>query len=150
MKHENNMSKTLPSRDLVPANETTGDMASWTLSIPAQLKRTGMEKKMLIDRVSTDKAKPDANLIKLVVKAFSLKDKFIHNDGKDIKTIADGENMTGSYFTRLIRFNFLAPDIIQAILLGYQPLTLDAATLLRYSSKLPLDWKEQRAVLGFK
>ena len=54
--------------------------------IPAQLKRTGMEKKMLIDHVSPVKAKPDANLIKLVVKAFSLKDKFIHNNGKDFKT----------------------------------------------------------------
>ena len=54
--------------------------------IPAQLKRTGMEKKMLIDHVSPVKAKPDANLIKLVVKAFSLKDKFIDNNGKDIKT----------------------------------------------------------------
>ena len=70
--------------------------------------------------------------------------------GEDIKTIAERENLTGSYFTRLIRINFLAPDIIQAILLGIQPPTLDAATLLRYSSKLPLDWKEQRAVLGFK
>ncbi len=105
---------------------------------------------MLIDHVSPDKAKPDASLIKLIVKAFSLKDKFIHNHGEDIKTIAERENLTGSYFTRLIRINFLAPDIIQAILLGVQPPTLDAATLLRYSSKLPLDWKEQRAVLGFK
>ena len=109
-----------------------------------------MENKMLIDHASTNKAKPDVNLIKLVVKAFSLKDKFIHNHGEDIKTIAERETQTGSYFTRLIRINFLAPDIIQAILLGVQPPTLDAATLLRYSSKLPLDWKEQRAVLGFK
>jgi len=80
--------------------------------------RTGMKKKMLIDDAPTDKAKPDANLFKLVVKAFSLKDKFIHNRGEDIKTIAKRENLTGSYFTRLIRINFLASDIIQAILLG--------------------------------
>jgi len=69
-----------------------------------------------------------------------MKEQFIHNQGEDIKIIAACENLTGSYFTCLIRINFLAPDIIQTILLGVQPPTLNSATLLRHSSKLPLDW----------
>ena len=56
--------------------------------------------------------------------------------------------MSPSYFTRLVRFSYLAPDIIQAILDGRQPRDLTADKLLALS-RLPLTWHEQRRVLGF-
>nr|WP_047169421.1 DUF2924 domain-containing protein [Sphingomonas sp. Y57] len=43
---------------------------------------------------------------------------------------------------------FLAPDIVTAILEGRQPIELNTRTLLR-TSELPIEWKEQRKVLGF-
>jgi hypothetical protein len=51
-----------------------------------------------------------------------------------------------SYFTRLVRFSYLAPDIAQAILDGRQPRDLTVDKLL---ARLPLAWHEQRSVLGF-
>jgi len=43
---------------------------------------------------------------------------------------------------------FLAPDIVEAILAGTQPADLTTQTLIRRTD-LPLNWAEQRALLGF-
>ena len=56
--------------------------------------------------------------------------------------------MSSSYFTRLVRLSYLAPDITQAILKGRQPRDLTAEQLLAHS-RLPLAWQEQRTLLGF-
>ena len=57
------------------------------------------------------------------------------------------EGVSPSYFTRLVRLSYLAPDITQAILDGRQPCDLTADKLLAHS-RLPLSWHEQRMVLG--
>ena len=49
---------------------------------------------------------------------------------------------------RLARFAFLAPDIVATILEGRQPDSLAARQLARMP-ELPLDWSEQRRILGF-
>ena len=56
--------------------------------------------------------------------------------------------VTDSYFSRVVRLAYLAPDITAAILDGRQPATLNAAWLAQ-TSELPLAWSEQRKVLGF-
>ena len=53
-----------------------------------------------------------------------------------------------SYFTRLVRLTYLAPDITQAILDGRQPRDLTPEKLLDHSC-LPLAWHDQRIVRGF-
>jgi hypothetical protein len=50
-------------------------------------------------------------------------------------------------FARLVRLNYLAPDIVAAILDGEQPKGLTRKKLLTFD--LPIDWKLQRALLGF-
>ena len=47
---------------------------------------------------------------------------------------------------RVMPLAFLAPDIVQAIYEGRQPLGLKVKAL---SANLPLDWVEQRRALGF-
>jgi hypothetical protein len=58
------------------------------------------------------------------------------------------EKITASYATRLVRLTFLAPDIVAAILAGKQPAGLTANKLMA-DTRLPLDWRDQRAALGF-
>ena len=48
---------------------------------------------------------------------------------------------------RLLRLNYLAPDIVAAILDGEQPSSLTRKMLLY--GELPLDWALQRRMLGF-
>ena len=54
--------------------------------------------------------------------------------------------MNESYVCRVLRLTLLAPDIVEAILDGRQPKTLDLKNLLE---PLPLRWDIQRKQLGF-
>ena len=55
---------------------------------------------------------------------------------------------SASYFTRVLRIAYLAPDIIEAIIARRQPPELTANKLVRVKN-LPIDWAGQREALGF-
>ena len=93
-------------------------------------------------------AKPDARLIKLLVRARRFNATLVGSDDVPFVALAKREGVSPSYFTRVVRLSYLAPDITQAILDGGQPRDLTADKLLAHS-RLPLGWHEQRAVLGF-
>jgi site-specific DNA recombinase len=119
------------------------------MSIPVRLRRSGRAITMLID--GTDPfatAKPDARLVKLLIKARQFNAILLESDGVPFAALAKRQGVSPSYFTRLVRLSYLAPDITQAILDGRQPCDLTADKLLVHS-RLPLGWHEQRAVLGF-
>jgi len=119
------------------------------LSMPVRLSRCGRAITMLIDgtdRLAT--AKPDARLIKLLIRARRFNAALVGSGGTPFAALAKREGVSPSYFTRLVRLSYLAPDITQAILDGRQPRGLTADKLLAHS-RLPLAWHEQRIVLGF-
>ena len=119
------------------------------LSVAIELRRSGREIKMRID--GTDPfatAKPDARLVKLLIRARRFNATLVDSDGVPFATLAKREGVSPSYFTRLVRLSYLAPDITHAILEGCQPRDLTADKLLAHS-RLPLTWHEQRTVLGF-
>jgi len=58
------------------------------------------------------------------------------------------EGYVSSYGSRLLRLAFLAPDIVLTIFEGRQPKELSTSRLIAMTD-LPLDWVEQRQVLGF-
>jgi len=72
----------------------------------------------------------------------------LSSDGVPFAALAKREGVSPSYFTRLVRLSYLAPDITQAILDGRQPRDLTGDKLLAHS-RLPLAWHQQRTVLGF-
>src|SRR5262249_1642933 len=72
----------------------------------------------------------------------------VRNDGVPFTALAEREGVSRSYFTRLVRLSYLAPDIVQAILDGRQPRDLTPDKLLAHS-RLPIGWHEQRTALGF-
>ena len=94
-------------------------------------------------------AKPDPRLVKLLTRARRFHATLLDGgDGVPFAALAKREGVSPSYFTRLVRLSYLAPDITQAILDGRQPCDLTTAKLLAHS-RLPLTWREQRRVLGF-
>ena len=93
-------------------------------------------------------ATPDARLIKLLIRAHRFNATLVDSDGVPFAALAKCEGVSPSYFTRLVRLGYLAPDITQAILDGRQPRHLTADKLLAHS-RLSLTWHEQRRVLGF-
>src|SRR5207237_5199048 len=72
----------------------------------------------------------------------------VARDDVPFAALAKREGVSPSYFTRIVRLSYLAPDITQAILDGHQPRDLTAEKLLEHS-RLPLAWHDQRTALGF-
>ncbi len=63
-----------------------------------------------------------------------------------MKELAKQEKVTQRYIAHLIKLAFLAPDIMKAIIKGDIPSTL---SLDRLKKGIPIDWNEQRKILGF-
>jgi hypothetical protein len=68
-------------------------------------------------------------------------------EGKTISQLASDARVHRSYFTRVLRLSFLAPEILKAILRNRHPLEL-CAKRLAGGSRLPVAWDAQRALLG--
>jgi len=119
------------------------------LSILVRLQRSGRAITMRIE--GTDPfatTKPDARLVKLLIRARRFHATLLDSDGVPFAALAKRQGVSPSYFTRRVRLSYLAPDITEAILDGRQPRDLTADKLLA-QSRLPLGWHEQRTVLGF-
>ena len=139
-----------PLLDVATPLPSASEDETQILSVPIRLWRAGREITMRID--GTDPfatAKPDARLIKLLIRARRFNAALVGSDGVPFAALARREGVSPSYFTRLVRISYLAPDITQAILDGRQPPDLTADKLLAHS-RLPLAWHEQRTVLGFR
>ena len=84
------------------------------------------------------------SLVKLIERAFQWEARV--RGGKSMQDIADHEKLHRSYVGRVVRLAFLAPDIIEAILEGRHKPDLKVK---RFFADLPMDWAEQRQMLGF-
>jgi hypothetical protein len=103
---------------------------------------------LLLKRKSADTGdKPNKRLVGLLKKARAAQAAM---DDRAICTVTDLAAKVGCHakrFTRVVRLNYLAPDIIASILDGTQPSDLDCRKLMAFD--LPMDWTLQRRLLGF-
>ena len=118
------------------------------LEVPAVLKRAGLGMALIVPGVRQD-ATPDPSLIRLLLRAFAIRDRLERNPDLPLKRIAEAEGVSPSYATRALRLAYLAPDIVTAILDGRPPPGLTANTLMR-NTRLPFRWEAQRKRLGFE
>src|SRR5262249_17515297 len=119
-----------------------------TLTVPARLKRVGREMRMLVEG-SKDQTAADPSLLRIVARAHDIQAPLSQNTELTVHDVAREEYVTAAYIYTLLRLPWLAPDITTAIVNGRQPQQLNAMTLMRKASRLPADWAEQRALLGF-
>jgi site-specific DNA recombinase len=127
-----------------PQSEGNGNVT--TLSIPARLKRTGKEMRIIVSDGS-EAGTRDTGLVRLLVRANAIRDQLFEDRSLTFEDIAKSEGVVPSYVTRLFRLTILAPDIVSAILSGRNPPELTARRLMD-DTRLPLDWNEQRRSLG--
>ena len=119
-----------------------------TLRVPARLKRTGIETRMLFeDSGDGRRRKLDHSLCRLLVQAQRYRAMVLQGDRKSMSDLATEAGVGGSYFSRILRLGFLSPDIVAAILHDRHPASLTAK---RFASvgKLPVAWEDQRSLLG--
>lgn len=134
---------------LAPLYPAAGRSLMKQLDIPARLQRSGLAMRLIVHSAEGAAGKPDPKLIRLVTRSHDWAMRFISGRYKTIREIAEAEEVTASYVTRLIQIGLLNPNLMQAIVRGQQPAGFTAITLLNVGS-LPLDWEEQRHKLGFR
>jgi DNA invertase Pin-like site-specific DNA recombinase len=119
-----------------------------TFTVPARLKRTGMETRLLIDGAGGGaRKKPDHSLHRVLAQAHKYHAMVMRNGGNTMAELAAEAGAGGSYFTRILRLGFLAPDVVKAILRDRHPVELTAKRLVS-EVLLPIAWKDQHALLG--
>lgn len=125
---------------------SVGD-ATVVLPIPARLKRTGMEMRLIIDGVTTEDGTPNAALMRLLGQAHRYQQIFLRG-GQSISDMATEVGVARSFFTRVLRLSFLDPNITRAILAGRQPIGITTKSMTA-DSRLPLRWSDQRTLMRF-
>jgi hypothetical protein len=90
------------------------------------------------------KPRPDETLICALARAHRWKRLIEDGTCRSAAEIAEAEGITRSFVNRLLRITLLAPDIVEAILDGRQPKTMQSGEL---TDAIPSEWEKQRKVL---
>jgi hypothetical protein len=120
-----------------------------TLTVMARLQRVGRELRMLVENTD-DQTMADPGLLRIVARAHDIQARLMQNNDLTVHAIASQERVSANYVYRLLRLPTLAPDIITAIVNGKNPPQLTAKRLMRLTPQIPVDWPEQRKLLGFQ
>jgi hypothetical protein len=120
------------------------------ITVPAVRVRRGHQLLLVIPGDESERPKParrDTKLIALVAEAMAARKLVENNPDRSIASIAEEHGRCRTRLGKLVRLSCLAPDIVQSIVEGRQPDTLDVRSFGRKA--LPLDWADQREALGF-
>lgn len=117
--------------------------ATTTLTIDASLRRTGLAVRFVQPvGKALAAAEPQQHLVRLLIRARAWWNEMVEHS-LAVSEIAHRNGVTRSYVSRVVRLNFLAPSIIETILVGEHPATLDARTLLGLHDLSPC-WSQQQ------
>jgi hypothetical protein len=89
----------------------------------------------------TNKPQPDGTLVKALARAWRWERMLDEGVYASVSDIGDAEKISKSYVSRILRLALLAPDIVEAILVGR---TDQALMLEKLERPLPASWEEQR------
>jgi len=130
----------------ISAADKTEDLI--TLDIDTRLKRCGGEVRLVLPADLTDetKSRPLPSLIKATARAHDWYEQIVAGGITGRRSIAKATGLDERYVAQVLHAAFLAPNIVEAILDGQQPVHL---TMEKLRKRPPVDWQEQRTRLGF-
>ena len=114
-----------------------------TLHVPFRVVKRGGRKEMQLPEGTTQPRRTDNTLVKALARAFRWKRMLESGEFASISELAEREGIAFTYMARLMRLSLLAPEIVDAIMDGRQPVYVTLANLME---PFPPDWKEQRAL----
>lgn len=117
-------------------------------AVPVRLQRRGVEAKLVMLSQDNGAASINPKLVTLVSRAHLWSEQMFSGTAGSLNEIAARNGVHPSDLGRDLQLAFLAPDIVEAILDGRQPVDITAQRLRRIGA-LPLAWDRQRRVLGF-
>jgi len=126
------------------------DDSGIVVNVPLTLKKRGGRKEVILPQAfaSDSPMRPSHQEALVIAIARAHRWQKLLDEGK-FKSVSDLAREIGldpSFAARLLRLTLLAPDIVEAILMGEEPSGL---SLTKLTKRLPLDWERQRKLLGF-
>jgi len=110
--------------------------------------RRGAELRLVLQGAAAPVPKPDAQLIRTLIEArCRIADYLDPSLDLSLGELAGRDDVDQGDLSRSLQLAFLAPDIVERILDGDQPVALTAQQLKRIG-ELPLLWDEQRSVIA--
>ena len=123
---------------------STTDAPTVTVRVPISLRRRGGRKLIITEGgqpTTPTKQQIDNTLLRAVVQAFRWKRLLDAGRFATISELAAAEKRNTSYVAHVLKLTLLAPDIVEAIIDGKQPKTMQLQPLMR---ALAANWNEQR------
>jgi hypothetical protein len=126
---------------------------SLTVRVPLAIRRRGGRKVIVTPDGEIAAGAPplpcraDPSLVKALARAHRWKRLLEAGRHASISEMAASERIDRGYLGRILLLTLLAPDIVEAILDGRQPLDL---TLPKLMKPFPLEWERQRAAWGLR
>ncbi len=118
------------------------------IHVPLQMRKRGVETKLIIGTIPQATPEPNQALIMLIAQAHHWLERLTSGSVTSIIDLAKQEQVDKNKISRALRFAYLSPDITRAILEGHQPVELTADRMRRLPD-LPMGWQEQKDLLGF-
>lgn len=122
------------------------ELGTVTVRVPISIKRRGGRRLVLALDGAHVAAAPihgriDGAMVKAVARAFRWREMLESGEYSTIREIASAEKINESYVGRVLRLTLLAPDLIEAILNGWQLSGLQLGVLIK---PFPVEWPAQR------
>jgi hypothetical protein len=130
-----------------PKSRITKDGRCITVHIPIAFRQRAGRKQILTPSGSapwSPAPRVDGALLKAIVRAYRWREMLESGEYESAAELAKVEKINDSYLSRVLRLTQLAPEIVEAIVTGQQPTTLQVDDLLK---PLPVRWQQQKLVL---
>jgi hypothetical protein len=115
-----------------------------TVHIPITLRHQGGRKQVVTPAGATPwiptPSRVDNTIVKAIVRAHRWRDMLESGRHATVRDLAKAEAINESYLGRILRLTLLSPTIVDAILEGRQPATLELDDLLK---QFPIEWDQQ-------
>jgi site-specific DNA recombinase len=115
------------------------------LTAPARLMRCGLEVRLIVagEEPKQKVERVSQSLIKAMARGRSWYEQLTSQGGLSVTDLAQSSGVNDRYTSRILRFAFMSPDIVEAILEGKQPTGM---TLEKTFANMPLSWEKQRQI----
>ena len=136
------------TRDAPSIDPVLSAVPPFLVVAPLRLQRRGPELRIVLQGAAAPAPKPDPLLVRRLIEARARAADYLDpGQGLSLSAIARRAGVHVGDVSRSLQLAFLAPDLVEAILGGTQPVALTPERLKR-ARELPLLWDEQRAMLG--
>ena len=132
--------------ELEPAALGVAEQTCWTLRSPRPTKRPFREARVQIDSTSLN-AKIDQQLVQLLSDALEVQQLVLASSHLSLNQIAKRDGRCRKQLAKLLSVSWLSPRIVESIVDGTQPRSINRTRLL--AADLPVNWAEQEALFGF-